>query len=90
MRDFLSFKRLMLPDIIQVMYALGAAVLLAGSVWLLASFDIPTKILGAFLLTFGEIFWRFLCEREFLRFSMYKELAASNEYLQRIAEKERI
>ena len=80
MRDFLNFGKMVSSVIIKILYALGL-IGLTISGFVLMFIDDDTILVGIALLTFGNLFWRLLCEGMILLFSMHENLVSINHAL---------
>jgi hypothetical protein len=70
--DFFAFRMLITPRFIQILFAIGLAGIVLGSLAALAG-DQP--VAGILFLLFGVLYWRILCELFFVLFRINDTLS---------------
>lgn len=81
-QEFLSFRRMLTPVIIQVVFWIGIAAIAIGVLGLFASESAGT---GLLLLIFGPITWRVYTELLIVIFRIHSGLEQANDSLRAIA-----
>ena len=75
MGDFLSFRKMITPVIIQIIFWIGvAAAIIGGIVVLVAADEAGTRVLGLLYMILGPFYWRVACEIVILFFRMNETL----------------
>jgi hypothetical protein len=75
MGDFLSFRKMITPVIIQIIFWIGvAAAIIGGIVVLVAADEAGTRVLGLLYMILGPLYWRVFCEVVILFFRMNETL----------------
>ena len=75
MSDFFSFRRMITPVIIQVLFWIGVIVIVGFSLTILITGDEAwTRVLGVVYLILGPIMWRVWCEIMILMFRISETL----------------
>ena len=75
MGDFLSFRKMITPVIIQIIFWIGVATaIIGGIVVLVAADEAGTRVLGLLYLILGPLYWRVFCEVVILFFRMNETL----------------
>ena len=75
MGDFLSFRKMITPVIIQIIFWIGvAAAIIGGIVVLVAADEAGTRVLGLLYMILGPLYWRVVCEIVILFFRMNETL----------------
>jgi hypothetical protein len=75
MGDFLSFRKMITPVIIQIIFWIGvAAAIVGGIVVLVAADEAGTRVLGLLYMILGPLYWRVFCEIVILFFRMNETL----------------
>lgn len=75
MGDFLSFRKMITPVIIQSIFWIGVAVaIIGGIVVLVAADEAGTRVLGLLYMILGPLYWRVFCEMVILFFRMNETL----------------
>ena len=75
MGDFLSFRKMISPVIIQIIFWIGvAAAIIGGIVVLVAADEAGTRVLGLLYMILGPLYWRVVCEIVILFFRMNETL----------------
>jgi len=75
MGDFLSFRKMITPVIIQIIFWIGVAAAIIGGIVVLAAADeAGTKVLGLLYMILGPFYWRVACEIVILFFRMNETL----------------
>lgn len=75
MSDFLSFRKMITPVIIQIIFWIGvAAAIIGGIVVLVAADEAGTRVLGLLYIILGPLYWRVFCEIVILFFRMNETL----------------
>ncbi len=75
MGDFLSFRKMITPVIIQIIFWIGvAAAIIGGIVVLVAADEAGTRVLGLLYMILGPLYWRVFCEMVILFFRMNETL----------------
>jgi len=75
MGDFLSFRKMITPVIIQLIFWIGvAAAIIGGIVVLVAADEAGTRLLGLLYMILGPLYWRVFCEIVILFFRMNETL----------------
>ena len=98
MGRFFSFQMLIASDFIRALYFIGMAVITVGGALLIlgiskgVNIGIPLdmRVQGVFLLIFGNLFWRLLCEAWILLFRVYEtlvEIQNNTEILKQLRKK---
>lgn len=83
--EFLSFRKLITPVIIKIVYLLGVAgVILFGLYTMFSNFRSPGGFFlsffgGILLIIIGNIGWRISCEAMLVIFNIYNELKKQNK-----------
>ncbi len=75
MKDFLTFRRMITPVFVQLLFWLGVLGSAVGGIGLLATAEGQMKLAGAASLILGPIVWRLLCETLILGFQIQNTLA---------------
>jgi len=70
MRDYLTFRKMITPAFIQVIFWIGVALIVFGS--LFAASETPLGGLGAIII--GLLVWRIYCELMLILFKIYERL----------------
>ncbi len=71
MGDFLSFRKMITPVFIQVIFWIGvAAAIIAGIVVLVAADEVGARLFGLLYIILGPLYWRVVCELLILLFRM--------------------
>ena len=75
MGDFLSFRKMITPVIIQIIFWIGVATaIIGGIVVLVAADEAGTRVLGLLYMILGPLYWRVFCEVVILFFRMNETL----------------
>jgi hypothetical protein len=75
MTDFLSFKRMLTPAFIQVIFWLGVAFCVIGGIWMITNAFMPgQELMGVLLLLLGPIVVRVNCEIIIILFRINENL----------------
>ena len=87
MGGFFSFRRLFSADFIRLLYFAGMVFITLSGIFLIVGIGkglgveipvdarIPAKLQGVFLLIFGNLFWRIICEGWIVLFVIHEKLA---------------
>ncbi len=73
MNEFLSFRKMITPLMIQVIFWLGVVVIVIAAIMAMVGGFV---LFGLMYLLVGPLFWRIYCELLILLFRMYDELQA--------------
>lgn len=84
--EFLNFRKMLTPAIIQIVFWAGIAVIAAGVIGLLASDSAGT---GLLLLVFGPVLWRVYTELLIVIFRIHSSLEEANVSLRQLASEPR-
>ena len=93
MNDFLGFRKMITPIIIQIIFWLGTLAIVVLAIWTIArgadSYDGSSVIvaLGFVLLLFGPFVWRMYCEMLILNFRIHSTLTDIYHKVDRLGEK---
>ena len=75
MGDFLSFRKMVTPVIIQVIFWIGvAAAIIAGIVVLVSADEAGARLFGLLYIILGPLYWRVVCELLILLFRINETL----------------
>ncbi len=75
MGDFLSFRKMITPVIIQIIFWIGVATaIIGGIVVLVAEDEAGTRVFGLLYMILGPLYWRVFCEIVILFFRMNETL----------------
>ncbi len=75
MGDFLSFRKMITPVIIQIIFWIGvAAAIIGGIVVLVTGDEVGTRLFGLLYIILGPLYWRVVCEIVILFFRMNETL----------------
>lgn len=84
MDDFLSFRKMITPVIIQIIFWIGVAVaIIVGIVVLATADEVGTRLLGLLYIFVGPIYWRVVCEVTILFFRMNETLTDIRNFTER-------
>jgi quinol-cytochrome oxidoreductase complex cytochrome b subunit len=70
MQDYLSFRKMITPAFIQIIFWIGVVALIVGGLWAMDQ-SILTGVLG---LLVGLLVWRIYCELMLILFKIYERL----------------
>ena len=73
MGDYLTFRRMVTPVMIQIIFWIGVAAILIGGIGGVAAFD-GGAFLGLLGIIVGLLFWRIWCELMLIMFKIYERL----------------
>lgn len=75
MDDFLSFRKMITPVIIQIIFWIGVAVaIIVGIVVLATADEVGARLLGLLYIFVGPVYWRVVCEITILFFRINETL----------------
>lgn len=75
MRDFLSFRTMLTPALIQGVFWIGVVVVVIGSVVLMTAGGVGPILFGLACIVAGPILMRVLCELVLVHFQIREEIA---------------
>lgn len=71
-RDFLSFRLMITPFVVQVLFWLGLVVVVGGGVDFILSGFPQDQVLGWVMVIAGPVIWRLICELWLVIFRIYQ------------------
>ena len=75
-KNFFEFKELLTPQLIKIIYVMGAIVTTLAGLFLLFRGTFIGFLTGSAYIIFGNLLWRMICETWILFFSMHESLVA--------------
>lgn len=87
-QDYIAFDNLIIPDLIQILYPIGAMIITGFFIYIFAnSYHAPLDIFQMVVsIIMSNLLWRMLCEIWILFFSIHKNLVVAVKELKKLNE----